>query len=138
MLRCLACDVTHDRVYLTCSKNTSIILLFRPISLTSTLCKILERLVTTRLTYHVEKNNLLSNVQPGFRQGRCTVDQIMRLQDAINKHNQTKGFTVGVFIDFQSAFDMVWQKGQFCRKFSIWKDPTGARRCGAVGHAITR
>lgn len=92
-------------------KDPQLVSSYRPISLTSTLCKILERLVTTRLTYHVEKNNLLSNVQSGFRQGRCTVDQIMRLQDAINKHNHTKGFTVGVFIDFQSAFDMVWQKG---------------------------
>jgi len=35
----------------------------------------------------------------------------MRLQDTILKHNYNKGYTVGVFIDFTSAFDMVWQKG---------------------------
>jgi len=33
------------------------------------------------------------------------------LQDAINKYNNNKGYTVGVFVDFQSAFDMMWRTG---------------------------
>jgi len=37
----------------------------------------------------------------------CTVDHIMRLQDTINKFNNNKVFTVGVFIGFQSTFDMM-------------------------------
>ena len=64
-----------------------------------------------RQIYCVEKNNLLSNVQSGFRKGRSTIDHIIRLQDTINKYNNNKGYTVGVFIDFSNAFDMVWQKG---------------------------
>ena len=28
-----------------------------------------------------------------------------------NKYNHNKGFTVGVFIDFESAFPMVWRNG---------------------------
>jgi len=28
-----------------------------------------------------------------------------------HRNNNNKGFTVGVFIDFQSAFDMMWQNG---------------------------
>ena len=84
---------------------------YRPISLTPTLCKLLEKLVTNRLTYFVEKNKILNNIQCGFRKGRSTIDHIIRLQDAINKYNHNKGFTVGVFIDFQSAFDMMWQTG---------------------------
>ena len=79
---------------------------YRPISLTPTLCKIMEKLVTNRLSYFVEKNNILNNIQCGFRKGH-----IIRLQDAINKYNNNKGYTVGVFIDFQSAFDMMWRTG---------------------------
>ena len=71
----------------------------------------MEKLVTNRLTFFVEKDNILSNIQSGFRKGRSTVDHIIRLQDTINKFNYNKGFTVGVFIDFQSAFDIVWQSG---------------------------
>ena len=70
----------------------------------------MEKLVTNRVTYFVEKHNILSNIQSGFRKSRSTVDHIIRLQDTINKfnnNNNNKGFTVRVFIDFQSAFDDV-------------------------------
>jgi len=80
---------------------------YRPVSLTPTLCKIMEKLVNNRLAYFVEKNNLLNNIECGFR----TIDHIIRLQDTINKYNNNNGYIVGVFIDFQSAFDMMWHTG---------------------------
>ena len=39
----------------------------------------MEKLVTNRLTYYVDKNKLLTNVQTGFRKGRSTTDHIIRL-----------------------------------------------------------
>ena len=59
----------------------------------------------------MEDNKLLSNVQTGFRKGRSTIDHLIRLQDTINKYNLNRGYTVAVFIDFQSAFDMLWHDG---------------------------
>ena len=75
----------------------------------------MEKLVTNRLTYHLEKNKLLTNVQTGFRKGKSTTDHIIRLQDAINKYNNNKGYSLAVFIDFQSAYDMVWHTGLLCK-----------------------
>ena len=64
---------------------------YRPISLTSALCKIMERLIANRLSWFMEKNNLFNKYQTGFRKGRSTIDQIMRLQDDIHKNIRNGG-----------------------------------------------
>ena len=71
----------------------------------------MERLVTDRLSYYLETNNILTNVQTGFRKNRSATDQIIRLQDEINRSLRTGSHTLGVFIDFERAFDMLWHKG---------------------------
>jgi len=71
----------------------------------------MERMVADRLTYYLEYNKGLTNVQTAFRKNRCTVDQIIKLQDEINRNIHTKRHTCGVFIDFERAFDMLWRKG---------------------------
>jgi len=64
-----------------------------------------------RLMWYLEKFNLLSNTQSGFRRGRSTTDHIIRLQDLITRHQHIKGYVLAVFVDFEKAFDMVWIKG---------------------------
>ena len=84
---------------------------YRPISLTSTVSKLMERLVTDRLMWYLEKHNMLNSSQSGFRKGHNTTDHIIRLQDEINKHINNKSHVLAVFIDFEKAFDMVWRTG---------------------------
>ena len=47
---------------------------FRPILLTSTLCKTFERMVQKRLEFLVEKNRWVPANQFGFRRGRSSMD----------------------------------------------------------------
>jgi len=84
---------------------------YRPIALTSALCKIQERLITTRLTWLLEKNNIINPNQSAYRKHRSTLDHLIRLQDSINKSINTKGTTIAIFFDFSKAFDMLWKNG---------------------------
>ena len=52
---------------------------YRPISLTSCTSKLFERMVLGRLTYFLERQNILSPVQAGFRPSRSTVNQVLLL-----------------------------------------------------------
>ena len=84
---------------------------YRPISLTPALCKILERLITTRLSWYLETHNLFNPNQSAYRKNRCTLDHLIRLHDDINKNINNKGLTVAIMFDFSKAFDMMWKDG---------------------------
>ncbi|GFY24241.1 reverse transcriptase domain-containing protein [Trichonephila clavipes] len=45
---------------------------YRPISLTSILSKVMERMITSRLDWYLETNNLLTSSQAGFRKCQST------------------------------------------------------------------
>ena len=57
------------------SKPTS----YKPIALMSNICKIMERMITERLSYEIEKRGKLASYQSGFWEGRHAMDSIIRL-----------------------------------------------------------
>ena len=94
---------------------------YRPISLTSAICKIMETMIAHRLTSHIESNNLLAPTQSGFRKNRSTLDQIIRLQTAIHRAKLENRDLLCIFLDLEKAFDLMWTKGVLAQlaKFNI-------------------
>ena len=54
---------------------------YRPISLTSIACKLMEKLVKDAVLGHLAENDLLSKKQFGFLSGRSTVTQLLYYLD---------------------------------------------------------
>jgi len=92
---------------------------YRPIALTSVLCKLFERIMTSRLEWHLDSQHLMNPLQSGFRKQRCTTDHIVRLQDSVHKAINNKKHTLAVFLDFSKAFDMLWKEGLLHKLHSL-------------------
>ena len=81
---------------------------YRPITLLSALGKTLERIITKRLTVYIEED-LIPPSQAGFRKGRSTQDQILKLaQEAYRTIQTPLRNTAAVFFDIEKAYDRMW------------------------------
>lgn len=84
---------------------------YRPIALTSNLCKIMERMIVSRMNYILERKGIISRHQSGFRKGRSTIDAALCLETDIRKAQVNKEVVVGIFFDIEKAYDMIWKEG---------------------------
>lgn len=84
---------------------------YRPIALTCTLCKVMEKMVNHRLYYVLENQQLLNKFQYGFRKMRGTEDSLVWLESQVLRAFSHGKHLVGIFFDVEKAYDTVWKFG---------------------------
>ncbi len=80
---------------------------YRPISLTCILCKVMEHIVTSNLCRHLNSNNILYDLQHGFREKRSCETQLAMLIEDLTRNASIGKQTDLVLLDFSKAFDKV-------------------------------
>jgi hypothetical protein len=83
---------------------------YRPVSLASVPCKILESVLNDRVMNHLLANNLIKDLQHGFMPGRSCATNLVEFMDFVMKAVDN-GKSVDIFyLDFAKAFDKVPRK----------------------------
>ena len=80
---------------------------YRPISLTSVPCKLMEKLVRDAIVNHMTEINLFSNAQHGFIKGKSCVTQLLEFMEEITQAIDNGDEVDIIYLDFCKAFDKV-------------------------------
>ena len=92
-------------------KNPKLPTSYRPISLLSTLSKVAEKVILSRLQTHIHKHNIIPHFQFGFRPRHNTTQQLARIVTDITTSFNKQKVTVMALLDVEKAFDKVWIEG---------------------------
>jgi hypothetical protein len=71
----------------------------------------MERIIMTRLVWHLEKQRLLLPQKAGLKKHMCTEDQVVHITQEIEDAFQKGRHTVAVWVDMEKAFDKIWHDG---------------------------
>ena len=80
---------------------------YRPISLTCIVCKIFEHIVASNVVKHLDENQILYDLQHGFRSKRSCETQLIILIDELHRNLKDGKQTDIILLDFSKAFDNV-------------------------------
>ncbi|GBN61686.1 putative RNA-directed DNA polymerase from transposon X-element [Araneus ventricosus] len=100
-------------------KDPSNPLHYRPIALTSCLCKTFERMVNARLVFELEKQGCISPLQSGFRRDRSTFDNLVLLETQIRNACVRRNHLVSIFFDIEKSYDRTWRYGILLTLFNF-------------------
>ena len=92
---------------------------YRPISITSVLSKVFERLVSVRLGRFMEHNGMLPTTQFAYLKGLGTCDAFLCLSHTLQSVLETGQEAWIVQIDFSAAIDSVNHQGILYRLCSV-------------------
>ncbi len=94
-------------------------------SLRCVCCKLLEHIITTNLFKHLEKHNILTPFQHGFRPNRsCETQLLITLQDLLQQYDKDRKSQIDIAVlDFSKAFDKVPHKRLLAKLTSYGASP---------------
>ena len=104
-------EVASILPFLKPGKDSSLPTSYRPIALTSCVCKLMEKMVNIRLVWYLESKKLIAPSQCGFRRMHSCTDVLIRLEEAICRAFASKQHYVAVFFDLEKAYDTTWRYG---------------------------
>ena len=80
---------------------------YRPVSLTSVPCKILESIIKDAVVEHLEQQGFYTDCQHGFVKGRSTLTNLLETLESWTRILE-EGFGIDViYLDYRKAFDTV-------------------------------
>ncbi len=80
---------------------------YRPVSLTSIVCKVFEKLVREHMMNHFKVNKLFTDKQYGFLDGRSTSLQLLKVIDQWTDALEADEVIDCIYMDYAKAFDKV-------------------------------
>ena len=80
---------------------------YRPVSILPVFGKIFEKVIYNRLHSFLEKHDIITENQYGFRKAHSTSHALNYSISYIEKHLKNKQHVLGVFIDLSKAFDTI-------------------------------
>ena len=92
---------------------------YRPISLTNSLAKLLERLVKNRLVEFLNAEKIITKFQSGFRENRGALDNIFYFKQKCLLAFDQNHLVGGIVYDVEKAFDKIWHQGLLYKMHNI-------------------
>ena len=86
-------------------KNQSIAANYRPMALTSVICKIKERVINIRLLDYLEMEGKGSSIQCGGKAKRSKIDRLIRVETAIRTAFAKNEHVMLVYFDVEKVHD---------------------------------
>jgi ribonucleases P/MRP protein subunit RPP40 len=80
---------------------------YRPVSLTSVVCKIMEKIIKNNIVEKLNEHNIIRDSQHGFTKGRsCLTNLLEFFEEVYERIDEGKPVDV-IYLDFAKAFDKV-------------------------------
>ena len=83
---------------------------YRPVSLTSLVCKIMESILRDNITEHLLSNKLISSSQHGFMKSKSCLTNLLEFLETLTSLHDEGYPSDLIFLDFSKAFDKVPKK----------------------------